>query len=832
MFTKIDIKKFGLYKDFRWLANLPVMSRVNIIYGRNYSGKTTLSRMFDGVAMKQLHKNYADGEFCLYTDDGTVGTITQANMKDCPYAVRVYNSDYVKRNLGWLNDEEGGEILPFALIGSDNVEAEKAIKEIDEKLGSVEEKKGLLYAEDAATKEYQAKKTKYEETVSWLDNQLKSKANGDIKKKNTFVRQGTTYNVNNIQRDIDEMLNSEVIEDPSANPDKPVFHKYSLDGTFVLSDEEKERFKKTVNETEKGSITPLPEGEPHLKEYEEKVKELVTRKITLAQTLQELVDNDLLQAWVDKGRELNKDRETCAFCGSPITKERWKALDAHFSKESEELKQSLLEQKQKLESARKALDDYLMKMGFTKENVYAANIGDYEEVMKEWTGYVEEYKKAVDRLMGLIDDRLGNIFKPLDLSGLTPEETKLELVPILNKFNALIGKNNEYGLKLNEEKQAARDKLRLDYVYQFCTDIHYTETLERMEHEEAEMKDKSAAMLLIAAEIGAKKKERKQKELDKKDEGKAAKKISTLLVNHFGNGSLSLEPETVEDEVDEETGEVKPRTRFVVKRGKDYAKNLSEGEKSLISFCYFIAQMDDGLKGPDADKLVIFIDDPISSLDSGHIFFMYSLIDTVIAEPKKYGQLFISTHNLEFLKFLKRIKLPGEYGKKELSHYVVEKLRKGDDDYKCEIKDMPKYLKEYVTEYNFLFKQIYEMVRPARGDRQALINNTYTQYYNIGNDMRKFLECYLFYRYPDTDSPFDHLDQLFEDYLPSEVNRVVNEYSHLVWAERGLRVVDVPEMETAARLILKALKEKDKVHFDTLCKSVSVDENLDLDDAA
>ena len=48
MFTKIDIKKFGLYKDFKW-AGLPELSRVNIIYGRNYSGKTTLSRIFDGV---------------------------------------------------------------------------------------------------------------------------------------------------------------------------------------------------------------------------------------------------------------------------------------------------------------------------------------------------------------------------------------------------------------------------------------------------------------------------------------------------------------------------------------------------------------------------------------------------------------------------------------------------------------------------------------------------------------------------------------------------------------------------------------------------------------
>ncbi len=60
MFTKIDIKKFGLYKDFTWDALLN-LGRVNIIYGRNYSGKTTLSRIFDSVGQGELHKDYQDG---------------------------------------------------------------------------------------------------------------------------------------------------------------------------------------------------------------------------------------------------------------------------------------------------------------------------------------------------------------------------------------------------------------------------------------------------------------------------------------------------------------------------------------------------------------------------------------------------------------------------------------------------------------------------------------------------------------------------------------------------------------------------------------------------
>lgn len=832
MFTKIDIKRFGLYKDFRWFGNLAELCKVNIIYGRNYSGKTTLSRIFDSVSLGKLHKNYLDGDFTLYTDDPSAPTVTQNNMSDCPYAIRVYNSDFVNRNFDWFKNEEEGEIKSFALMGSKNVEAQKAIEEIDEKLGGVEEKKGLLYEYEVKANEYSTTEGQYNTAFLTLDNQLKTKANGDIKRQNYYVKQGTNYNVNNIKTDIDEILKCEVIdsEENQGEEDKVVFHSYSLDDSVLLSEETIAQLKKTVEEVRKMELDKLNETESHIGEYRDQVLQEVTKKITLTKTLQELVEDDLLQAWVDKGRELNKDKEYCAFCGNPISKERWEALNAHFSKESEDLKQSLLRLKEKLENASKALDGYLESKGLIKENIYVANIAEYNAVLAQWNDYLEKYKKAISGLQELIEERLANIFKPVEIQNQLSDDEEMVLTPILQGFNALIEKNNAYGLELDTKQQAARDKMRLSAVYQFCSDIGYTAALESLERQEADVKAKGKVVEHIDKEIKLLQKDRKQKELDKKDEGKAALKVTKLLVNHFGNGSLSLEPVQVEDEVDEETGDIKPRTIFIVKRGGQNAKNLSEGEKSLISFCYFIAQMDDELNGPEAGKLVIFIDDPISSLDSNHIFFMYSLIDTVIAEPRKYGQLIISTHNLEFLKFLKRLDLPGTFGNKEISHYVVAKLRKGDtDDYKCEIKEMPKYLKDYVTEYNFLFQQIYEIAKPVNGDKQALYGNKYSQYYNIGNNMRKFLECYLFYRYPNTDDPIKHhMKQLFDDEVPSEVNRVVNEYSHLVWAERGLRVVDVPEIEKAAKLILKALKEKDAPHFETLCKSVGADVSIDL----
>ncbi len=830
MFTKIDIKKFGLYKDFTWHpVKMKDFDQVNIIYGRNYSGKTTLSRIFDSISQGQLHKSYTDGDFKLYTDQPATPQVTNSNLH-YDGLVRVYNTDYIGRNLGWLKDEEAGEIRSFALLGEGNKKAEEAIEEIDAKLGSVEKKTGLLYTYEVKAAEYNTKKQNHDAAWSAVDSQLRTKANSDIKRKDYFVKTGDTYNVNNIQKDINEFVTLEnVTVDEEGKPLEKPKVRYTVDDTVVLTEEKKKELRQTVDEKEKGIIEHLPEAEPHLTQFITIVNELVAKKITLTKTLQELVENDLLQKWVDDGRALNKERKTCAFCGGTLTKERWEALDAHFSKESEDLKKDLLEQRTKLEAASQALDNYLESKGLKKENIYASLQSEYDKVIEEWNAYVGSYKESIEKLIALIDERLNSIFKPVEIQ--TPDEPKdsqIELIPILKNINALIDKNNQYGVQLEEAKQKARKKLRVDYVHGFCVDIKYAEVMERWDNEEDAVKDMEEAVKKLGVQIKDLQNQRKQKELEKKDEGKAAAKVSELLVKHFGNGSMSLDPEQI-DEVDEETGEVKPRTRFVVKRGGENAKNLSEGERSLIAFCYFIAQMADELDGPNAGRMVIFIDDPISSLDSSHIFFMYSLIDTVIAAPKKYGQLFISTHNLEFLKFLKRLKLPGNVNNKNVQHYVVEKLRKGDDEYKCEIKMMPDYLRDYVTEYNFLFQQVYDVARPISGKKEEKYKNIYSQYYNVGNNMRKFLECYLFYRFPDSDEPtVDHLDDLFEGNERSEVNRVINEYSHLAWAERGLKVIDVPEIETAAKLILKAIKTKDPDHFKVLCKSVDVDENIDL----
>lgn len=91
-------------------------------------------------------------------------------------------------------------------------------------------------------------------------------------------------------------------------------------------------------------------------------------------------------------------------------------------------------------------------------------------------------------------------------------------------------------------------------------------------------------------------------------------------------------------------------------------KTLSEGEKTLISFLYFLEVCNgdlDSKSGKLKKNRVIVIDDPISSLSHNYVYDIASLIYRRILSPKdRFKQAFILTHNLfffhEMLKLLKK----------------------------------------------------------------------------------------------------------------------------------------------------------------------------------
>ena len=92
--TNINITKYRRFQDFQGVT--PDFGIYNVIYGWNYSGKTTLSRIFafyNGVAED---KNIdSDADFYLKTANLGDLDISKADT----IKVHTFNSDYIKNNL-------------------------------------------------------------------------------------------------------------------------------------------------------------------------------------------------------------------------------------------------------------------------------------------------------------------------------------------------------------------------------------------------------------------------------------------------------------------------------------------------------------------------------------------------------------------------------------------------------------------------------------------------------------------------------------------------------------------------------------------------------------
>lgn len=135
------------------------------------------------------------------------------------------------------------------------------------------------------------------------------------------------------------------------------------------------------------------------------------------------------------------------------------------------------------------------------------------------------------------------------------------------------------------------------------------------------------------------------------------------------------------------------------------------------------------------------------------------------------------------------------------------------------IKLMPKHLKEYATEFHYLFHQIY---RCATVDDAS--DPDVDVYYNLGNNVRKFLEMYLYFKYPDAkEDDGRKLQRFFGDdpIAASLTERIDNEYSHLKGLfERGIIPVDVPAMKRMAEFVLKRIKHRDPDQYESLLDSI------------
>lgn len=789
MIKKIkSIGNLAVFKGFEWDANVrnnggaaDTFKDINIIYGRNYSGKTSLSRIIRALEMGRISDKYNNPEFCVKFSDKEV---TQNNLTSHGKKIRVFNEDFIKENLKFIVHQDD-DIRSFAILGENNNIVEAEIQTIEDELGKKEQgqETGLYAKRVQAISSYNDAKIVWDNAKRALDKQLSDKATDrKIGIKYQSERFGDqNYNVQKLSNDIRDVLSESYKE---------------------LSLEEIEQFTKLSLEKalDHYSIIDLPKI--RLSNFVEKTDNLVTKKISSSNKIEELVKNAILNRWVNEGRSYHKDKlSNCAFCGTFISEERWKELDQHFDKESKILEDDIDSLIKDIESEKKSFS--LLKID--KSKFYSKFHKRLDIIQTELEEIIREYDLILDGLIDQLKERKANILNEKDF--INPNKNVEKLQVIWTSYLNIKKESTEFSKKLLSEQKNAKDKLRLNEVSNFLEIIKYQDqgtNIEALRVKVVENENKNISMDEI---IRQKEQLIKTKKAELLDEEKGADKVNELLKNFFGHHYLSLQPITNESGV-----------RFEVIRDDKKAYHLSEGECSLLAFCYFMAKLDDiDTKG---SKPIVWIDDPISSLDSNHIFFIYSLINEKIVNNHIFGQLFISTHNLDFLKYLKKVdgKFLNASGKTQNYQKEYFLIARVNDTSKISI--MPKYLKEYVTEFNYLFHQLYKC-----SVIEVIDDSNYITFYNFGNNARKFFEIYLYYKYPDKGMTEETLNLFFDgDNIPALLtDRINNEYSHLCGVfERGSSPVEVPEMQIAAKRIITKLSA-DREQFIGLLKSVGED---------
>lgn len=787
--TKITtIENLAVFKDFKWDdyvkdkdGKILTFQDINIIYGRNYSGKTTLSRIFRAFETGKISDKYVNPKFQLKIKDGEdIDQTKISNKQD----FRVFNSDFIDENLSFLRDSDSGNIQPFAILGDANTTLVAEIEDLQNELGinKEDEKTGLYKELGDKEKSYKDADENYNSKKTSLNSNLIDKARTMKNSYRDFV--DANYNITHIKSDIDTIF---------------------INNISLKSEQDINELKKLLTEETKENIRKVPATLLYDTLVSE-TKILLARKVGSADKVQELVENSLLNNWVKEGLGLHKTRETCAFCGQKLPSDRLETLQHHFNEEMDALQNDLKIEITKIEDEKTKVKK--LSENISETDLYVKYQNDAKTNLESIKTIISNYCQELDRLSSQLENKKKDVFH--ELVFVEPNNHTQELADAVEKHNKIVDQALQYGENLQEEKDKAKKTLRLNVVKQFVDDIKYSDLCKEIDNLKNEADQKKTEFDTFKVDVGKKETELAIKKSQLNDEEKGANKVNEYLTNFFGHEFLQLVP------IKEESEDVDAKHyRFEIQRNGKKAYNLSEGECRLVAFSYFMAKLNDTETA--GKKPLIWIDDPICSLDSNHVFFVYSLISSEIAIKDNFEQLFITTHNLDFLKYLKRLKSKYVDKDKDRSkgYFIIE--RKNDD---ANLMVMPKYMKDFITEFNYLFDSIYKCAN------SELSEETYPLFYNFSNNARKFLEIYLFYKYPDDSEDREKQESFFGEKIPVFVNeRVTNEYSHLKGdIERASNPVEYPveAMQKDAKMILECIKQHDQKQYEALLKSIGV----------
>lgn len=586
MITKIIMNNVASYKTS---TSLETDKKVNLLYGLNGTGKSTLSNFL---------YNRSDNKFADCSIEGLKESDT----------VLVYNQQFIRDNFYEKEDIPG-----IFTLSKENKEIKEVIDKARNELSKIEKEKEKA--------EQEAKNTlkQYNESVDDYKNEV-----WVIKKEFTTENNVLGYCLDRLKSSKDTLFNYLVsLKKVKIEPD------YSLE---TLKNEATDLKSGAGKES---SINKISLVEDQIENLELLEKIIVgNNNSTISVVIDKLKNSD----WVNKGLayiDTDKNPSICPFCQQKtISKEFVEEIYKYFDN-------SYAEDKNKLSCL---LKDYSNK---------ATYIFDEIEKLKA-NRFLNNNIDAIERNLLILENLIKSNKSKIEDKINTPSLSVMleSSEDVVSNINKIIEETNQRILEYNkkiENIEASRNKIKEKFwdlmQIRFATIIsEYNKKKKEHDNYVTEYNKK----------IDGFKKEIDNQQSIIRENQKKTVNIDEAIDNIKGAlldiGIIDFSIEKYSDE----------ESLYHIKRaGCEDAHvfhTLSEGEKMVISFLYFLERCKGEVKSDStATNKIIIIDDPISSLSHIHIFNIGRLIHNEFLRTDTYEQVFILTHSLYFFYELTNI---------------------------------------------------------------------------------------------------------------------------------------------------------------------------------
>lgn len=436
----------------------------------------------------------------------------------------------------------------------------------------------------------------------------------------------------------------------------------------LLSEKEYKILKETASIKKKNSLPEIIDIACNPLGVLATVNSLLIKKVTPSVIIKELVDNQELRNFAQRGVELHSRGDKCAFCGNIISDDRWNKLDSYFNDEVSKLKELIQNKINKIDMILSKISN----INVPKSTAFYPELEDeanqkllsYNNELKEIEVFLNSAKKDLENKKDNLFDTSHPLTKlaPKDIS----EATK--------SLNNLIAKNNDYTNNLSQKISNAKIQLRLHLVKQSLNKIHYNDEKILLLQIEEQKKNVQKDYDEIKRRLSQEEESLKSLYDETKDESAIANMINaTLASNRHSSFTLKL----AKDNTFGQSGQYNVIGRNGAERN---ITELSTGEKNTVAILYFLYSLEADIKKDSNSPFIIIIDDPVNSNDDTMQYMIMSEIKKLCEKDifKNKSKFVILSHNTHFFINIRPYG-SAKYGKRYSSFNLITGLNEKTD---------------------------------------------------------------------------------------------------------------------------------------------------------